>query len=144
MNDCIEAANACACFNVRRTARLVTQVYDDALAGVGVSSGQFVVLLSTRILGESTMQELAEAVSLDRSALSRALQPLIRRNLVQMTVGKDRRTRRIALTVEGLQLLKDGAPFWMAAQERMQAALGQDGFSELLSTSRRSFEQLAK
>lgn len=139
---CQAAAAACACFNVRRTARQITQIYDDALAPVSVSSGQFVILLAMRILGTATMLELASAVSLDRSALSRALQPLVARKLVRVQVGLDRRCREVALTTAGLLLLADGAPHWERAQERLQTLLGGEQFTALLQTSQRSFELL--
>jgi len=142
VTDCVAAAQACVCFNVRRAARSVTQVYDEALAPVKVSSGQFVILLSVRILGEATMQKLAETVALDRSALSRAVQPLMRRGLLKIEPGRDRRTKLIRLSESGMQLLAEGAPYWEQAQARMRGALGQDGFDGLLQTSRRSFEQL--
>lgn len=142
--QCAAAVEACACFNIRRTARVVTQVYDEALAGVGVSSGQFVVLLTTRILGGGTLQELAVAMSLERSALSRALQPLLRRKLLEMKVGRDRRTRQIDLTEGGLQLLTNGVAYWGEAQQRMNSALGSSGFEALLQISRQSFDNLVK
>lgn len=140
--QCRAAAEACACFNIRRTARLVTQVYDEALNPVKVSSGQFVILLASRILGSATMHELAEAVSLDRSALSRSLRPLVSRSLLQVEVGMDRRRREVSITTQGLQLLADGVPYWTRAQERMQQALGANGFLGLLETSKESFAQL--
>ncbi len=141
--QCRAAAEVCACFNVRRTARLVTQVYDEALAGVKVSSGQFVILLTARIVGSATMQELAEAVSLDRSALSRSLQPLVARKLLRVSVGQDRRRREVSITPAGLQLLADGTPFWERAQQHLQTALGEKGFVGLLRTSRESFQRLS-
>ena len=141
--QCRAAAEVCACFNVRRTARLVTQVYDEALAGVKVSSGQFVILLTARILGSATMQELAEAVSLDRSALSRSLRPLVTRKLLRVAVGKDRRRREVSVTPAGLQLLADGTPYWERAQQRLQTALGEKGFVGLLRTSQESFKRLS-
>lgn len=140
--ECLAAAEACACFNVRRAARSVTQVYDEALSAVNVSSGQFVILLSVRILSQATMQKLAETVALDRSALSRAVQPLLRRELLSIEPGRDRRTKLITLSPAGMQMLADGAPHWERAQARMRGALGEDGFDGLLRTSRESFERL--
>ncbi len=140
--QCRAAAAACACFNVRRTARLVTQIYDDCLAPVGVSSGQFVILLTLRILEQATMQQLAEAVSLDRSALSRALLPLEKKKLLKIEVGTDRRRREVSLTPAGLRLLGEGAPHWMNAQNRLQGALGDEGFNGLLDTAKVSYDRL--
>ncbi|MCC5023129.1 MAG: winged helix-turn-helix transcriptional regulator [Candidatus Synoicihabitans palmerolidicus] len=137
--QCQAAAETCACFNVRRTARLVTQVYDDALGAVKVSSGQFVILLTMRILNQPTMQQLAEAVSLDRSALSRALKPLVDRKFLQVRVGNNRRRREVELTTEGLKLLADGTPHWARAQARMEAALGVNAFNGLIEVSKSSY-----
>ncbi|MCF3650790.1 MarR family winged helix-turn-helix transcriptional regulator [Synoicihabitans lomoniglobus] len=141
--QCRAAAAACVCFNIRRTARLVTHVYDEALAPVNVSSGQFVILLSMRILEMATMQQLAEAVALDRSALSRAIRPLVGRDLLQVDVGADRRRREVRLTTAGLAVLADGAPHWQRAQDRLLEGLGEQGFHGLLHTSIESYRQLS-
>jgi len=73
---CIQAAQTCACFNIRKAARAVTKIYDDGPGPAGLSSGQFVILLAAQIHGSSTIRELARTVGIDRTVLSRNLRPL--------------------------------------------------------------------
>jgi DNA-binding MarR family transcriptional regulator len=124
----------CACFNLRRAARTVTQIYDEALAPLGLSSGQFHLLLAVRLHGEARLQQLADTVSSDRSVLSRTVRPLVARRLLSMQTGRDRRTRAIALTAEGHRALVAGQACWQHAQARVVARLGEPLLGRLLGT----------
>ncbi len=64
----------CTCFRLRRASRRVTQVYDHALAPVGLSLNQYSILRRSerepRVLGE-----LADELGMDRTTLTRNLSP---------------------------------------------------------------------
>src|SRR5215216_4690522 len=77
-----EVARACACANLRKAARAVTQVFDEALAPSGLRATQFTLLVTSRLMGESTINELAEKMAMDRTTLSRNLKPLLRSALL--------------------------------------------------------------
>ncbi len=70
-------AAPCACSRLRRAARAVTQLYDDALEPVGLRVTQLSLLRTLQRQGTLTIGELAVRNLLDRTALSRNLDPLV-------------------------------------------------------------------
>lgn len=137
-----QAVRVCACFNLRRVSRAVTQVYDDALTPLGLSSGQFMLLLAVRLLGETSLLRLADTVWTDRSVLSRTVRPLEDRGLLTIIPGNDRRTRRISLTAAGQRALKEGYVCWQGAQARMAELLGVQQLDQLLGTLDQSMRRI--
>jgi DNA-binding MarR family transcriptional regulator len=137
-----QAVRVCACFNLRRVSRSVTQIYDDALAPLGLSSGQFMLLLAVRLLGETSLLRLADTVWTDRSVLSRTVRPLEDRGLLTIIHGDDRRTRRISLTATGQRALVEGYACWQEAQTRMARLLGADQLDQLLGTLDQSMRNI--
>ena len=114
----------CACHTLRMAARAVTQFYDGALRPAGLRVTQFSVLLTAARTGTATMTELAEALVVDRTTLTRNLKPLKDRGLIESVAGEDRRERHIAITPQGRQALARAAPAWREAQARIAGRLG--------------------
>lgn len=82
------------------------------------------------------MQSLAEICVMDRTTMSRALRPLERDGLVNVSPGSDARTRLVQLTPAGLSLLEHMAPAWEQAQAEFERRFGVDetsGFRAMLS-----------
>ena len=127
-----EVARACACANLRRAVRVVTQIFDAALAPSGLKCTQFTLLVTARLVGEETVNGLAEKMVMDRTTLSRNLKPLVRAGLLETTPGEDNRTRLIRISVEGKRALGQAYPMWEAAQEEVVGALGSERFEALL------------
>src|SRR5262247_670385 len=98
---------ACACGRLRRAARALTQLYDDAMAPAGLRVTQYSLLsaLSARG-GPMRITEIAERQLLDRTALSRNLDPLVERGLVEVAPGRDARTRLVLITDKGKAALR--------------------------------------
>jgi DNA-binding MarR family transcriptional regulator len=116
---------------VRRAARALTDLYDDALAPVGLKVTQFSVLRTVQRLDPVSISVLADEMALDRSTLGRNLQVLARRGLVVVTEGEDLRTRTAALTPHGEQVLGGALPLWEAMQQRVRRQLGADRVAAL-------------
>src|SRR5918994_5013719 len=95
-----EVARACACANLRKAARAVTQLFDAALAPSGLKSTQFTLLVTSRLSGEATINGLAERMAMDRTTLSRNLKPLVRDGLLEVSPGGDGRTRLVRISLE--------------------------------------------
>ena len=114
----------CACHTLRKTARAVTQFYDGALRPAGLRATQFTVLLAAARTGGATMTELAEALVVDRTTLTRNLKPLRERGLIESITGEDRREKHIAITAKGREALERAAPAWREAQARIAGRLG--------------------
>ena len=127
-----EVARACACANLRSAARAVTQVFDEALAPSGLRVTQFTLLVTSRLMGEATINELAAKMAMDRTTLSRNLKPLVRSGLLEVRSGKDGRTRLVRLTPAGERALEQAYPFWQQAQQETISALGEERYEALL------------
>src|SRR5262245_32843410 len=79
-----QAGVACVCFNVRKTARVMTQLYDDMLRPTGLRVTQFSLLMGTRSLEPVTLLRLAKVMAMDRTTLTRNLRPLEQQKLLQI------------------------------------------------------------
>jgi DNA-binding MarR family transcriptional regulator len=136
---------ACVCGNIRRAARAVTQVYDEALRPTGLRITQFGILGAIKAMGPVTVTRLAEATVIDRTTLTRNLRLLQKRGLIRVEKGSDRREREVTLTERGSDALVKSLPFWQKAQAHVLRELGDDrwkalraGLSEVISLTRAS------
>jgi len=115
----------CVCGRLRRAARALTQLYDDALAPAGLRVTQFSLLSTLARRGSLRMTDLATVAMLDRTALSRNLEPLAAQGLVRIATGTDARTREISLTRAGEAALARALPHWRRAQAQVARQLGE-------------------
>lgn len=141
MAELRELADACACSRVRRAARVITQVYDRFLEPSGLRMTQYTVLVAIALSEHETVMRLAEKLAMDRSALARALKPLENQGLIRVEQGSDRRTRVVRLTEAGRSALIRTHPYWLQAQERVIAHLGEQQ-TRLLLTDLTSIDTL--
>lgn len=125
---------ACACGRLRRATRALTQRYDDLMAPSGLRVTQFSLLRSIPAGGSCTLSDLAEKLLLDRTALSRTLDPLAERGLVAIASGRDARTREISLTRAGERALRDALPHWRRAQSEVARRIGPAKLEALIAT----------
>ena len=119
----------CHCTALRKAARQATLLYDRYLAPSGLTSGQFAILtqLATWPAAASPgVADLARALVLDRTALTRALQPVMRDGLVELATNpQDQRVRLVHLTAKGRKRLAAAGRLWASAQQRYERALGE-------------------
>lgn len=121
----------CTCHRFRQVARLLSRDYDVFLAEFGISIGQF-SLLSNIASGEGdSITQLAEAVNMDRTTLTRNLTPLQRMGYIATTSGSDKRTRTIRLSPAGMKILKAAMPKWEAAQRQLEKQIGMKQVQQL-------------
>lgn len=123
----------CACANVRRAARAMTQVYDRALRASGLNSSQFTLLQTLEQAGPVTQGRLGEILALDSTTLSRTLRPLEARRWLRCERGEDRRERAISLTALGRGQLDRARPAWERAQRQLKSRLGGERWDDLLA-----------
>jgi DNA-binding MarR family transcriptional regulator len=126
-----EVADTCACFNLRRTTRVITQMYDDALRPSGIRITQFTLLAFVAGYDRMSIGELAAATDTDRTTLTRNLEVLRGAGLVLLDQGDDPRSRLVALTPAGRDVLAQALPLWQKAQRRITRRLGVDRFADL-------------
>jgi DNA-binding MarR family transcriptional regulator len=130
---CAEAARICACFNVRRTARAVTRLFDASLQPSGLRSTQFVILVAIRASGEPTLPALARALGVERSTLTRNLSGLERDGFVERVAGSGGRESTVRLTAAGLRKLGEGVPLWHRAQSTFVGNVKSVDWEKMLS-----------
>ena len=109
----LEVRDHCLCLHVQRAARILARLFDEALRPLGLTNQQFSLLMSLNRPEPPTLGPVAELLGMDRTTLTAALKPLERRGLLQVQPdAKDRRSRRLSLTTEGLALLARAMPIW--------------------------------
>lgn len=123
----------CACFNLRKTARAVTQLYDQILKPTGLRGTQFSLLAAIARSESITISHLAARLVMERTTLTRNLRPLDKQGLIKVVPGRDQRTRVVTLTPKGYQTLDNTLPLWEKAQQRFESGLGDDRFQSMLS-----------
>ena len=124
----------CLGFRARLLSRVITAVYDDALAEVGLKVSQFSVLNAIANREETRPAELAKLLAMDESTLSRNVGRMCTRGWLRLEPGEgDRRSHQIAVTEKGMALLRKSYPAWQKAQNQVAHQLGPDGVTALKS-----------
>lgn len=119
--------DTCLCLHVQRAARALARRFDDALRPVGLTNGQFSLMMSLNRPVAPTMGAVAELLAMDRTTLTAALKPLVRRGLVTVAADPaDRRSRLLSLTDDGQALLARAVPIWRASHAAIEARLDGD------------------
>jgi DNA-binding MarR family transcriptional regulator len=114
----------CLCLHVQRAARALARRFDDVLRPIGVTQGQFSLLVSLNRAEPPTIGAVANLLALDRTTLTANLKPLERRGLVKVVVdADDKRSRRLVLTPLGRELLAAAAPVWKRAHAKAERLL---------------------
>lgn len=120
----LRVRDACLCFHVQRAARALARRFDDVLRPLGLTNGQFSLLMSLNRPDPPPMSAIANFLVMDRTTLTAALKPLVRRGLVAVAPNpKDRRSRRLTLTAEGSSLLAQAVPIWELMHRHIEAQL---------------------
>jgi len=105
--------DACLCLHLQRAARALARRFDDGLRPLGLTNGQFSLLMSLNRPVPPGIGDVASLLRMDRTTLTAALKPLKRRGLVRVKAdAEDRRGRRMLLTERGKTLLVSAVPVW--------------------------------
>ena len=115
----------CAHANLRKAMRVVSQVYDAALKPSALKATQFTLLAVLAGRGDLPMTKLSEVLVLDRTTLTRNLQPLLAKGWLEIGREKDERIRLIAITDPGRSIVAEATPLWCEAQIRVTRELGE-------------------
>jgi DNA-binding MarR family transcriptional regulator len=109
--------DTCLCLHVQRAARALARRYDEALRPLGLTNGQFSLLMSLNRPEPASIGEVSALLAMDRTTLTANLKPLQRRGLMRVAVDdRDRRGRRLILTASGRTLLAAALPLWRREQ----------------------------
>lgn len=121
----------CMCANFRRTARALTQLYENALRPLGLRATQLTILQALSRAGEVSHRQLGEMLAMDSTSLTRTLAIMRRKGWIAERAGKDRRERRLRLSSAGEKQLEHVSPVWEKVQSRLRHKLGEQVWTQL-------------
>lgn len=116
--------DSCLCLHVLRAARALARRFDNALRPLGLTNGQFSLMMSLNRPEPPTMSAVASLLAMDRTTLTAALKPLRRRSLIKITPARhDHRARLLELTPKGRKVLARAVPVWTSTHAEVEARL---------------------
>ena len=121
----------CACFNLQKATRAVSQFYNKILKPSGLRGTQYAILRVLAVIDSGSITNIANRMVVDRTTLTRNLRPLEKRKLVKIVPGKDQRSREVRLTKKGKDTLITAIPLWEEAQKRFSEGMGKEDFQNL-------------
>jgi DNA-binding MarR family transcriptional regulator len=128
----VEVRDTCLCLHLQRAARAVARRFDAALRPLGLTSGQFSLLMSLNRREPPNIGSVSALLAMDRTTLTANLKPLERRGLVRVAVDDtDKRTRRLTLTAAGRALLTAAIPVWRHTHAVLDGLLPRSNPEEL-------------
>ncbi len=125
---------ACALASTRRTARLLTQLYDSYLSEHGVEAAQYALMMMVESVADKSQAAMGKALGMDKTTLSRNLKVLRAKGWVKSVMGKDARQRSIELTAEGRACLAASRTAWKRAQTELRAGMSEREWSAMWAT----------
>jgi DNA-binding MarR family transcriptional regulator len=120
----LEVRDTCLCMHMQRASRALARRFDEALRPVGITNWQFSLLMSLNRPEPPPMGPVARLLAMDRTTLTAALKPLEREGLLKiLSPPHDRRSRLLALTDRGREILAAAVPIWRDIHAQVEAAL---------------------
>ncbi len=113
----LSACRGCLCLAARRYARAITRLFEEKLRPHGLRATQFSVLAALALKGPTPVTDLADALGLERTTLTRIGTVLERHGWVSTARSKDARERPFRLTGAGRRKLDGAFPAWKEAQD---------------------------
>jgi DNA-binding MarR family transcriptional regulator len=108
-----ELRGPCLCLHLRRAARAVARRFDATLRPMGLTNGQFSLLMLLNHTAAPSIGDVSAVLAMDRTTLTANLKPLTRRGLVEVSIDDaDKRSRRLTLTPAGRAVLTAATPVW--------------------------------
>jgi DNA-binding MarR family transcriptional regulator len=122
----LQVRDTCLCLHLQRAARALARRFDDALRPVGLTNGQFSLLMALNRPEPPSIGAVAQTLAMDRTTLTAALKPLERDGLLAVeTAPADRRSRRLRLTEAGEDRLASALPIWRDTHVALERELPQ-------------------
>jgi DNA-binding MarR family transcriptional regulator len=116
--------DCCLCLHAQRAARALARRFDEVLRPLGLTNGQFSLLVSLNRPTPPTLGSVASLLAMDRTTLTAALKVLQRRKLVKVEADKeDRRSRLLTITPAGRALLAQAFPVWKKTHAEIERAM---------------------
>ena len=126
------SAGTCTCGELRKAARAITLLYDNAFKSSGLLSTQFGVLQIICDIDSIRISDLAGKLGMDRTTLTRNLSVLERQGFIQISQGKDHRTRIVTATQKGRSAVAKAILLWNEVQHKVKQEMGESSWRELM------------
>jgi DNA-binding MarR family transcriptional regulator len=126
------STDSCTCSELRRAARAVTLLYDNAFRSSGLLSTQLGVLHVIYESDSIRISHLAKELGMDRTTLTRNLSVLQRQGFIKISSGKDSRTRIVTITNKGRTTIAKTIPLWNDVQNKVKERMGETLWNELM------------
>ena len=126
------STDSCTCSELRRAARAVTLLYDNAFRSSGLLSTQLGVLHVIYKSDTIRISHLAKDLGMDRTTLTRNLSVLQRQGFIKISSGKDNRTRIVTITNKGRTTIAKAIPLWNDVQNKVKEQMGETLWNELM------------
>jgi DNA-binding MarR family transcriptional regulator len=133
----------CAYAKLRRLTRCVAHHFDAELAPAGLKATQHRVLTEVLRLQPVRPGELAQALGIDPSTLTRNLKPLLAARWLELGAGTDARSRTVRITTTGRDKQAEAQLRLRVAQRTMNQKLGARRMANLRALMDESLEILA-
>jgi DNA-binding MarR family transcriptional regulator len=132
---------ACYCGSIRQVARVVSQIYDEAIKPADLEQTHFTVLSLLYSRPDLISGEIGKALAMDPSTITRTLRLMEQLGLIRWAPGPDRREKRWTMTTLGEERLAVAMPLWQAAQAKLRAVFGE---GEIVKLQDLSFQLVSK
>ena len=139
----VAAPRGCTNFRLRQLMRRLDQHYDAELSKAGLRTTQYSLLSHVVQLEPVRPGDLARAMKMQPSTLTRNLQPLVDAGWVLLGPGTDARSRSITATQAGHDKRLQAQRRWKAAQSGVNGLLGAARVAALHDLIDQSLELLA-
>jgi DNA-binding MarR family transcriptional regulator len=133
----------CTNMKLRQLMRRVTQHYDAEVGKTGLKGTQYSLLSHVFKLGPLRPGDLARAMKVDASTLTRNLKPLVAAGWLTLEAGSDGRSRLVSITDSGREKRSEAQRRWRVAQEGINQILGVEQVLALHALIDQSLERLA-
>ncbi len=97
----------------------------------GIRLTQFSVLANVLRADGLSITDLAEHLEMDRTTLTRNLQPMQRAGWIERAPGPNKRSRAIRITAAGAAVFEAALPLWQAAEQRFRRKIGRATAADL-------------
>ncbi len=117
----------CLCANTRYAARQLTKIYEEKLKPADLTPAQFELLSMVHYRPHLSQSDLAAALGLDQTTLSRNIRLAVKHSWIKRTESSaDARQAGYTLSPKGLAIWEKAFPFWQDAQQHMSEKLGEN------------------
>ena len=131
----LQKSDICLGLSLRKADRVVSQLYNEYMAPLGIRITQFSVLRSLHFTGTTTASEIQKILTMEQTTVSRALKPLIRDGYIAVAEGASKREKALSLTKAGETLYQSALEPWNKVQELLRSRLGQGQDDALIALS---------